>query len=134
MASIESLKMGDVVSFDVFPTAILGTSFKRVKVVGILDMDSAKQWIDPVALHVNVFPTLPSGTPNDPSDYYYVKIKMIDGQVTCLGLPWIREESIVVHENSTIKLTIESVGVDDVEKIVRALAANGYAAIDVKLI
>lgn len=134
MASINALKLGDTVSFDVYPSAILGTSFKRVKVLAILDMDSARQWIDPVAMHINVYPTLPEGTPNRPSDYYYVKIRLPNGQVTCLGLPWIREETITVHDQTTMRVTIENIGPEDVERVIKALSANGYNAVDVQLV
>lgn len=134
MASVNSLKLGETVSFDVYPAAILGTAFKRVKVMGVMDMESAKHLIDPIALHINVYPTLPAGTVDNPAQYYYVKVKLSNGQVTCVGLPWIREESIVVHQSTTLNLTIENVGVDDISRVVKALASNGYNAVDVKLV
>lgn len=135
MATINDFDLGSTVSFDVWPEGILGTGFKRMKVMGFLDADSARNYIDPVSMHANVFPTLPEGSaPDDPYDYHYVKLKMVDGGITCVGLPWIKAASIEVHESNTLKLTIENISTEDIERVKTALAANGFRAVDIRIV
>ncbi len=125
MSVIEKMAIGKTVNFQLYPAAILGSGYSRVKVVGILDADTARHWIDPVALHVNVYPTLPAGIPNNYNEYLYAKIKLPNGTFTCVGLPWIREESIEEITSQTMVITIEDVAVNQQQVIIDALSANG---------
>ena len=133
MATDQDFTLNTTVSFDVHAEAVLGTGFSHMKVMGILDTESARRWIDPEAIHANIFPMLPDGTPDDPYAYHYVKIKGMDGQTTCVGLPWIIASSIEVHDYSTLKLEIERVSPADVDRIKRALSANGFRAVKIEV-
>lgn len=133
MSVIEKMKLNATVSFDVFPSAVLGSGFTRVKVMAILDADTAKHWIDPIAMHINVFPTLPNGTPNDAYGYMYAKIRLQNGKDTCVGLPWIREETIVEHVRGTMVITLEDITIAEQTRAVEALSANGLKATRVEI-
>lgn len=99
-----------------------------------LDMDTARFWIDPEAMHVNMYPFIKNmGVPDDPSEYSYVKVRLTNGEFTVLALPWIRSDTVEVYSESTLVLTLENVSSDDRENIVRALAANGYKPSKVEL-
>ena len=104
MEVIPGIKLGDVVSFSVFENvkAVLPTKFDNVKVVGSLDADSAKALIDPYTLHRNIYPMLAQGTaPDDPTQYYYIKVKLPNGQFTAVGIPWINPTTIEQRDSST---------------------------------
>lgn len=120
------LVFGNTLSFEVYPAAVLGARFDNVKVMGVFDKDTARMWIDPDAMHVNVYPTLPESTPDDPSQYQFVKLKHSNGHITILGVPWIREDTIEISQRGTLTLSVKDVGPVDKDRIVRALAANGY--------
>lgn len=126
------IEIFSTVSFEVYPAQLLGTGFTNAKVLAIVDADTARAWIDPVAQHAAVFPTLPAGTINRYDAYLYLKLRLANGQLTALGLPWIRKETYTVNANRTIQLTIENVTPDDEPKIRRALSANGYTAVGVR--
>lgn len=125
MSVLSKTNIGDTVSFDVHPQ-ILGTGFKRVKILAYLDMDTAKYWIDPVAMHINVYPFLPPTTPNRADGYNYVKIQFPNGEVTCLGIPWIREETIERHAGGMMTLRWDDVSIEEMDKIMLALSSNGH--------
>ncbi len=125
MSALSQLTIGSTVSFDVYPAAIIGSSFDDVKVLAILDMDTASFWIDPLALHINVKPSLPDGVPDDPQDYQYLKLKHPNGNVEVIGVPWIREDTISHSQAGTLVITVDDVGPEDRDTIVRALSANG---------
>lgn len=125
MTVLSKMGLGDTVSFDVYPQ-ILGTGFKRVKVLAFLDMDTAKYWIDPLAMHINVYPSIPQTTPNRADGYSYVKIQFQNGDVTCLGIPWIREETIEKHQGGSMSIRWNDITVEEMDKIVLALTSNGH--------
>ncbi len=121
-----------IYSFNVYPVARLGTNFANVTIVGEFDDTLAKaQGFDTAAEHAAVYNTLPAGTPNDPSAYNYVKIRLPNGQTQILGIPWIIANSIEVVNLGTITVKISNVNSSDTEKVRKALAANGFNAADI---
>lgn len=115
------------VSFSVYPTAVLPSSYKNVKVLGIIDDTTARALGHSVEeKHVNVYPSLPAGTPDDPTAYMYVRIQHASGELETLGLPWIRESTIVSMNFDVIYAKISQVQPSDYENILALLGANGY--------
>lgn len=125
-------KVGQNYSFDVYPTNILGTDFKNVKVLAILDCDSANQIIQTKPMHINVFPFLPAGTPNNPEQYNYLKILTASGTTTAIGIPWIKENTVVAVNYKKAIVEIEPVNLEDGPKIAAALIKNGFKNITVR--
>jgi hypothetical protein len=121
-----NFKLRGIYSFDVYPSALLGTTFSNVTVVGILDSESAAKEIPIQELHVQVYPTLPVGTPNNPSGYDYLKIKTTTGETTILGMAWINEQSVQEVLLSTITAVIGGVSAIDLPRIRNCLIQNGY--------
>lgn len=127
------LVFGNVITFEVYPTSIIGTHFQDVKVLGLLDKDTANHWIDADALHINVYPTLPEETPDNPDEYQYVKLKHLNGAISVIGIPWIKPSTVTVSNRGTLTLVIHDVTPIDMERITRAINANGYAINHVQL-
>lgn len=135
MSEIDSSHIGKIVSFDVLPAAVLGMgTYSFVKVLGILDAASTFQFIDPVAMHANVYPTLPPGTPNRFDSYSYAKIRFQNGQVTCVGLPWITAGTLIVHEGTTLRATIYNTSASELNRLRQALVANGFNDIEISTV
>lgn len=122
-----------IYSFNVFPSALLNTSFNNVTIMGIMDPESASKEIDIVALHAQVYPSLPVGSPNNPKAYDYVKIKTTTGQVTILGLAWIDPASVAQVSSSTITAVIGGVSAGDVTRIRNMFAQNGYNNVNISI-
>lgn len=125
MANMSNFSLGKAYNFTVYPT-ILGT-FNHVTVEGIVDHKAAAFYIDPYALHVNVFSTIPAGLcPNDPTQYYYLVVKHPNGQQTAIGLPWI--DSGTIEENTTTDCYLKLIDVspDKLELIKEMCSGNGF--------
>lgn len=124
------LTPGSVVSFEVYPTSVLGNDFKNVTVKAILDSETARTAVpggfDAAALHANVYSSLPEGTPNNYTRYNYVKIAYPSGATAILGIPWIKAASVVSKVVQRGVFTIEPIGIADVAIIQQALAGAGY--------
>lgn len=129
-----NFELRKVYDFDVYPSAILGSSFKSVTVMGIVDRDTANQSIDTQALHTQVYPFLPNGTPNDPNSYDYVKIRTVSGETTLLGLAWIKDDTVTLVSSTTAQVLIGNVAASDIPRIRDALVMNGFNNLDIKLV
>ena len=135
MSVLDKMKIGDTVNFEVYPSAIIGSGFKNCKVLAILDADTAKLFnIDPPALHDSVYPTLPVGTPDKYDANSYFNIRLANGNVTCIGVPWIKESTIVAVTYTTARLEFANCSADDLQKLTDACVANGYTPISTELV
>ena len=133
MEVFPSISIGDTISFQIYPSTIIGTTFTYCSIIAILDYATAQKFIDVDTLHANVYPTLPDGVPNNPSQYSYLKISLVSGQDAIVGVPWVNEGSTVKHEALRIKFIVENVTNEDLSKINILLSANGYNAVDWEL-
>ena len=124
----------DVFSFSLFENTTIGTTFTRVRLIGVVDYSTASQKIDPVALHEDIITNLPEGSVDDPTIYSYLKIELENGEQTFVGLPWIDTTTLEKVGSNKLTLTIDNVNVDDVPNILAALTANGYTVSSSKVV
>ncbi len=122
-----------VYNFDVYPSTILGDDFRNVTILSIMDYESALQLADVAAIHVNVYPYLPAGLPDDPSQYDYVRIRTASGQSTILGISWINLDTVELVESRRMTIKIDGVGSSDIERVRLALVQNGYNNIEISI-
>lgn len=127
MAIIDVLTLGSRISFETYPAAIIGTTFNNVRVDAILDFETASTLLDVAAMHANVYPTLPSGTADDYKGYYYAKLRLENGKVTVVGLPWIKEDTVITQSTVNLPVTVLSVNPVDQARFKAVCAANGFA-------
>lgn len=127
------LKNRQTYSFDVYPTAIIGSNFKNVTVASTMTREEANREIDTVAMHIQCYPSLPAGTPNDPDAYDYVKLKLPNGSSTIIGMAWIKPETIQLVDARTVSVKISNVTAQDLVKIKAALVQNGYSSLELSI-
>lgn len=123
-----------VYSFDVYGTSILTNGFKNVTIMAILDYESALDFRDVTAVHHQVYPSLPVGTPDDPTSYDYVHVRLASGDKTVLGLPWINLTTVVEIASRKIMATIDGVSSADLDRVRTSLVQNGFNNIKLELI
>lgn len=126
--------IGKIVSFSVYPAAILGTGFDLVKLEGIVPASAAFQYIDAASMHANVYPTLPPGTPNRFDAYLYALIRLANGTMTCVGLPWIDNGTIAIASSTTFVVNITDVTPDDLQQLREALLYNGFNKFTIEVV
>lgn len=121
-----NFQLRKVYNFDMFNPALLGTSYKGATVLGIMDFESAMREADVQSTHINTYSYLPPGTPNDPRQYDYVRIKTTTGQILVLGMAWIKGETVTVVDSRIITVKIFNVTAGDLPKVRDALVQNGF--------
>lgn len=134
MLTSNQINIGSIVSFDLYPAQIFGTSIKRVKVLGVVSASIAMTaGFDVPAYHTMVMPTLPPGSPSQYNGYSYLCYEKLDSssvsaseRVGYIGLPWIREETFQVHLNATLRFTFENITPEAQNLIAQAVAGVGF--------
>lgn len=132
----ELLKKGATVDFIVEAPEILTSGFTNVKINAELDMESAQAMgLDVQAKHTNLYPLFKDkGYPDDPNAYGYIRVTKENGSITILGIPWIREASIIAKERRRITVDIPDVGANDLALVRAALESNGFPQAVAKLV
>lgn len=123
-----------VYTFSLYPSYVFDTDFKNITALGVVDYEIASKYADLYPLHAQVYSSLPNGTPNDPKAYDYLLLKTTAGNIMAIGIPWIKESTIVLIESRVIQVIIDGVSASDVQSIRNALVQNGYNQIDISLL
>lgn len=132
-ANVTQFVVNGKYNFEVFPAALLGNDFKNVVVLGIVHPAIAQNFLDIEAMHVQVYPYLPTGTPNDARGYDYIMIRTISGTTTVLGMPWINADTITNVEAGTMVVELVNVTSQDIQRVSDALIANGFNQFNIKM-
>ena len=100
-----TLQINHYYELSVYVNSVLGKSYKSVKLVSILDYNTALKFANVDLLHRQIYPYLPVGTSTDNKKYTYYLFDMNGKQVVIAG-EWMIPSSIteVVGVNYTLQL------------------------------
>ncbi len=121
--------LGDVISFEVYPAAILGTGFSRVKLLSVLSPADAAKEADVIVKHTQVLAYL---TLADKAlyatykDYNYLKVALPNGNTTVLGIPWIKKSTVTKVVSTKGRYDIVVDNPDQFDEILSILKARGF--------
>jgi hypothetical protein len=116
--------INSTIDFSVTGTALGTQNFKSIKVLGILDFSTAQGISQIYQDHALIYPSLPIGTPNNPEKYNYIKIQLPDGKVRAIGLPWIVDDSVRLHDVRTLTLTLNRASQADADRVRAYMLSN----------
>lgn len=131
-----NFKPGSMYSFNVWPVAILGTSFANVTVLSTMTEEAARRRGEGTAeKHAQIYPLIPADKrpPDDPASYMYVEVKTLTGEITIIGMAAIDASSVVLIDSQTAIVTIGDVTSADVLIIRNILAQANYRNIEITL-
>jgi hypothetical protein len=121
------IEVGGIYSFSVYPVAVLGTNFKNVLVMSILDAESAQALgLDILAQHALIYPSLPSTTVNNPQKYKYLKIKLPSGLTQIIAKEWINPTTLEVVTLGRFTVVLDNQSSSRQQKLLECLAANDF--------
>ena len=126
--AITSDHIGQIVSFSVYPEGYLGNNFQKVKVLAILDADTALTFEDIASQHANVYVSLPQGynQPGKHRTYQYLRIQLQSGERQIIGIPWINLSTFDIVQAFKTVITVNDVLPNQVGRLRNALLANGF--------
>lgn len=132
MASVDlSNLIGATVNLETYAPEILGTAYRRVKVLSILDFQDASRYSKVATLHATALASLPKGTTADYTKLSYLKVRLNNGDVRAIAIAWIRPESITnVDAYRRVRIVLDKVSVEEEDNLRRLLLGNQYLIIE----
>lgn len=91
---MSALTVGYHYNFSVYANSILGASFKNVRLVSILDYQTALRFSNVPLQHRQIYPYLPVGTPSDATKYIYYLFRTSNGAELVIADVWIEDTTI----------------------------------------
>lgn len=97
--SIQNLKKGDIIDFDMIRPGIFGDQYKAALISGIVDYNTARM-IDPEinAKHANFYPFFQNTVDNvnkpNVYDYLVLQLDVTKSNLVVIGYPWINPQSL----------------------------------------
>ncbi len=125
MTIIDSSFIGSKITFDLWPSSIIGTTFKSAEVKAILDFDTVSTFKDVRALHSQVYSTLPNGTEVNPEKLTYVKFILSNGKPEYVADCWIKANTVQTETTRDFQIILDSVSPADRERYKQILVASG---------
>lgn len=126
MANIQDISIGAKISFELYPAAQYGNNFQNVTLTAVFNSTMARKLgFDVIATNQQVHPSLPAGTPNDPTQFDYFEIAYSNGDTMILGGPWIRQGSLTVHTGKQLTLVFDDIDETRKDLVIAAVKAQG---------
>ena len=115
--------LGVTYSFNTRSPVFLGARIERAKLKSIVDADIARKFAPIDQMHAQVYPSLPSGTPNNPEATEYLIFEALNKSTIVFAKSWIEESSLQAVEYVSIHVTIPRANITDIELVRRVLSA-----------
>lgn len=130
MALSDLFLVDSKVRFEVYAQE-LGNNFNGVTIAAVHSYATAARsgLLDIDAMHQLIYNRLPNNVPNDPKKYGYVEIIGLDGEPKLLGVPWIKEGSIVKVTEMYYSPKIKISATSDITIINQVLIQAGFEQI-----
>lgn len=120
--NLQEIPIGTVISFEVYPASQVGTHFQAVTLQATFNASLARMLgFDYIAANQQVYSTLPSGTPSDPTQYNYFQVKLQSGETQILGVPWIREGTLSIHNGKRLTLVFDDLDETRKNRVIAAV-------------
>lgn len=120
-------------NFNTLAPAILGVSVKNATIMGLFDSTIAANYMNVQTNHAQIYPSLPPGTVNDPTQYDYFLIRTQSGDKRVLAIQWIDVNSIQLVTQQAISITVNGTTTGDDVKIRNALLMMGFSSISMSV-
>ena len=112
-------------NFSTYAPTILGASFRRMKVTGIINYRMASKITQVDLIQRQVFPLLPPKTPDAVTDYTYISFQDENGSESVFAYPWIIDTSINQITTMQLLATIYSADETTIAKVRDVLNTMG---------
>ncbi len=132
--SIAALNIGSSYTFNTLSPSILGAVFTNVKLIGVMDYNSAMKIRNVNVPYRAIYPTLPLGTVNDPTANLYYQFETLSGTTELLAEQWIDVPTIVQVTTVNFRVTLNDVSLQDMNTVRDVLYGMGYTNFTVEQI
>ena len=128
MTLASQLNEGDVISFETIAPSILNLKYIQVQFAGLVNWAVARSFDDIASLHRSLYPSMNQAEiKDDYKSYSYLTFQNSSGKVHVIGVPWIREDTLVVSGSENLNLNFPNISIDKKIYLFQLLKANGFS-------
>jgi len=120
-----NLQINSTYTFNTLAPALLGAVIKNAVLNAVLDFETATKFENVAVLYEQIYPALPSGSPQSPTGVLFYRFTSESGQKIFIAEPWIDGSSLVVVTNQNFTINIVNATSTDRTNIQTALAHLG---------
>lgn len=121
-------ELNKIYDFNTLVPSILGSSYKSMKVKGILTAEGAMKYRDIHTLHNNLISSIP-GLPQDIEDCVFLLLENTDKTRIILAVEYIDHASVTNVTTTNIRIEVRNTNITDLEIIRTRLLELGYSDI-----
>lgn len=131
MPTVNNLSVGETISFETIAPAILNLKYTQVEFQGLVGYSVAQGFEDIPTLHRALYPSMDQQEVRDDfRSYDYLMFTATTGpkagRVQVLGVPWIREDTLVVAGQNNLTLLFPAITPEKKTYLFQLLKANGF--------
>lgn len=121
-----NLTLNKYYTFSVYANSVLGTTYRKAKLVSILDYSVALKFANVELLHKQVYPYLPPETTQDHTRYSYYLFKYKDKDVVLADV-WIDQTTIQESFGETYTIRLNDSNTDTLNHVKNMLRLLGVS-------
>lgn len=114
-------------NFSLYPIPILGSSYKNLKLISILDYDTALKFDNVELLSKSAYPYLPPGTSSNFRSYIFYLFKTDTNKNIVLANEWIIESTIEEVSSLNYTLRLNNISLNQLNTIKDQLRLLGIS-------
>lgn len=125
--------LGAVVDLETHAPDVLTDSYKRCKILSILDFEDASRYANINTIHATILPRLPKGTSKDYTSLRYLKIQLNNNRNTVLAVDWIILDNIKkVDAYRRVAVKLDKVSIEEEDRLRKLLISNDFTILEIK--
>ena len=121
------VQINQAYNFTLLAPQILGTGYSNATLKAVLPYSLANTVMSVAALHAAALPSLPAGTPSDPSQLVYYMLVTSTGAEVVVAEDWLASAPVLLT-TTTLTVRISNVSPSDQARISAILNANNYTS------
>jgi hypothetical protein len=126
-ASQYDVQLNQSYNFSLLAPQILSNGYSDATLKAIIDYDLANTIKSVGSLHAAALNSLPNGTPSDPTQLVYYKLKTSTGAIEVIAEAWLSAAPVLVSTTS-LTVKISNTNYADMPRLSALLAANGFTS------
>lgn len=122
MPILDSALLDKTLTFDTYE----GVRHKNLRFLSILDAQTViALGFDAPAKHMQNYPYLPAGVPDTYSGYKYAKFMDANNDITYLGIPWVKPDSVTEVGVTTTRIIVRNADQPTLDSLRSMMIAHG---------
>ena len=121
--------LGKTVNIRTLATGVLPTQLRSVKIMSILDPETAQSLDDVITRHAAITPYLTGWKPARYTDQNYIKIQHNNGRVEYFGTAWLDFSTAEIVTDEFVDIRLGSTSPEDMQRLRTVLMKAGFTDI-----